>query len=1298
MSSTPSGNWPSTDANGIQLVDPVTISHQGSLVVLAREAGKPVNFIYYNVLIPNTAQSATVGNWQGWNFLPMTEPSKADKPPLQGSADEQPMLRVAGIDLVTVSPAATALSPADAPFRVISDGQYISCFRVSTLATLYVDRFVLIQTILPATDPEASPSGQSVWNLQRAWEVRYRRSQRRDVPDGTQDTLDSRNMVDQPFLEPTQEISGLPDVAAGQFAVALTPTLDNTRRWNIFTVASKLITITSYPSDPTGRILVGESVPFSITPLATMSNGSTQAMTCSLGASATTYEEQETATVEGEEPLHVRRATRVMLAVPASNSAVGLSAAMLVYDFLVQTDGMLPAWPANIGCVPVDGTFNASNQFVPTTGVASYPVPDNAIHVVGKATVIGTLLGQQNAQACPTLFDSGDGLVHNYFSGANIGSPNFYVAQYTPLVTRAITNLPWQTAGTPKQQGNLSLVAQRSGTTFNGLTVAVTDCAGNSDLCYLAVNYGAAAGVPQETWLGVPRELRAMAATLNGNASNDASSVAVQSGASPFYDYTGLLKQIRLPLGSTTSPVGLLTLVSHRPDILLASANVAAPSGNETTMTLTYTTPKGTVTQTWTNLPTNSTPLAAVLNGDAAASAYPYTPGAGDTAIYGLATDGGTIFLVAAQNSTAIAITIGAASNLSTTDCNVTFKDGSNPQFELSNVSRKQEDFIKALQANPSVAALFTYISADPVNGSVVNQAITAAFDLRGGSTLFDVVPPAAAGTLVQISLTSTSLQGHTINPPPGPNQTVPTNLVALAAIPIDLPQFGQTAIVQNVNATVSTQGQNGAWLAARNPKALSLNGQSAVGVSLTTAAAPLLTPGRFWTIESWCNPTTGTESRVLAYNNGNAAQLGGVVPSYFIGTIGQAALEYQSYQPSGPYLSSYVNVTADPQFDIASSSVKTFTWEGLVNPQSPPCPSGTDVLGCLVQGQDSVYPDTALFQLGLDAQFHLVFGYRVDSNQLPVVQTFRTATALTAGTWTHIAVTGKNTSSGWTFQLFIDGKPEAQQTGIQLFTDIEAPFVCIGASDVQSVSLFGNMAEVRFWKTARSQAEIKRTMNSTLTGYEPGLYGYWPLIEKPANGATFVNQAQATGSKLNGTMMVFDQNVITSLDGAFVSILTGMGGAPAIQAHALLRANSWNHIAVAYEATGALNMNPGDLTTSRIDYGVCKNAGGLSFQQTNSIEAWVQIAAVSTSAQTIFAQWGTTPANQSYQFGINISGQPFCSVAVNDPKTGKPLAITATGTASVCDSKPHHLAATWTIATDTDSNNKRPAVNGKAI
>ena len=127
----PPGIWPSTNANGILLVDPISISHQGRVVLFAREAKKSVEFLYYNVIVPSSEGSADAGVWQGWNYLRMREPGGADRPAGQPSADRQPLLRIAGIDLISVPPVAVAMSPADAAFRVVSDGKYISCFRVS---------------------------------------------------------------------------------------------------------------------------------------------------------------------------------------------------------------------------------------------------------------------------------------------------------------------------------------------------------------------------------------------------------------------------------------------------------------------------------------------------------------------------------------------------------------------------------------------------------------------------------------------------------------------------------------------------------------------------------------------------------------------------------------------------------------------------------------------------------------------------------------------------------------------------------------------------------------------------------------------------------------------------------------------------------------------------------------------------------------------------------------------------------------------------------------------------------------
>ena len=43
---------------------------------------------------------------------------------------------------------------------------------------------------------------------------------------------------------------------------------------------------------------------------------------------------------------------------------------------------------------------------------------------------------------------------------------------------------------------------------------------------------------------------------------------------------------------------------------------------------------------------------------------------------------------------------------------------------------------------------------------------------------------------------------------------------------------------------------------------------------------------------------------------------------------------------------------------------------------------------------------------------------------------------------------------------------------------------------------LTGEMDEVRIWEHARSEEEIRGTMNRRLTGSEPGLAGYWNYNE----------------------------------------------------------------------------------------------------------------------------------------------------------------------------------------------------------
>jgi large repetitive protein len=187
----------------------------------------------------------------------------------------------------------------------------------------------------------------------------------------------------------------------------------------------------------------------------------------------------------------------------------------------------------------------------------------------------------------------------------------------------------------------------RAGTSLNGLAVAVTDCTGQADLGTLTIDYGAASGLPRETWHGVPRDALTMISILNGQSSDDPSDPSVLSGAVPFYDLAGKRAMARLPLVGGSDPAAHVALVSHRPDVPLATATVAQPAGGATTLTLGFSLPGGhTATQVWAAVPTDTVLLTSVLSGGSVT--YDYT--ASGTPVYGLAIDAGTILAFAASS------------------------------------------------------------------------------------------------------------------------------------------------------------------------------------------------------------------------------------------------------------------------------------------------------------------------------------------------------------------------------------------------------------------------------------------------------------------------------------------------------------------------------------------------------------------------------------------------------------------------------------------------------------------------
>jgi|JI9StandDraft_2_1071091.scaffolds.fasta_scaffold00668_6 Concanavalin A-like lectin/glucanases superfamily len=157
------------------------------------------------------------------------------------------------------------------------------------------------------------------------------------------------------------------------------------------------------------------------------------------------------------------------------------------------------------------------------------------------------------------------------------------------------------------------------------------------------------------------------------------------------------------------------------------------------------------------------------------------------------------------------------------------------------------------------------------------------------------------------------------------------------------------------------------------------------------------------------------------------------------------------------------------------------------------------------------------------DVNGFIVAGWNNSGTLLHIISTdgstagISVGAAATNGSWHHVAMTWKrNTTNG--FVSYLDGVLVAQRNSANVgLPAMTISPVYLGTYNNTGEYTNGQMAEVRIWNKARTQAEIQADMNKRLTGKEANLLAYYPLNEIKVESG--VNKVVDLVANNNGTI-----------------------------------------------------------------------------------------------------------------------------------------------------------------------------------
>lgn len=167
----------------------------------------------------------------------------------------------------------------------------------------------------------------------------------------------------------------------------------------------------------------------------------------------------------------------------------------------------------------------------------------------------------------------------------------------------------------------------------------------------------------------------------------------------------------------------------------------------------------------------------------------------------------------------------------------------------------------------------------------------------------------------------------------------------------------------------------------------------------------------------------------------------------------------------------------------------------------------------CFISQYESLLPNGDRFQFEIrDNKLNWWKGAPNSQIRLSILS----ASDINDDVWHHIA--GTRDAAGNVI-IYIDGFFEGSGTDTYPFINTHTR---IGTRNEAGGFVNAKMDEVRIWNIVRSQAEIQQTMNTSLTGNESGLIGYWNFDDGTADDLTANNH---NGTIYGNLQFISDDN-----------------------------------------------------------------------------------------------------------------------------------------------------------------------------